>query len=94
MIKYKVFKVRSNALPEYMHEIDEDNPTFVGELEILETGLSMKVNGLTHVLITSQVKVVKETNEGYYVETNNSVYELRRERSCGCKGKCYTTHTK
>ena len=92
MIKYKLFKVKDKNHPDFMHEIDEDNPTFVGVLDTdnLKNSTRIKLNSSMIAFVSSPIISVKETDEGYYVETLNSFYELRRLRTCGCGTSCKT----
>lgn len=75
-MQYKLFKLQSKAYPEFMHEIDESNPMFIG---ILSFPLNrIQLTSPQEAFLSSPIKVLKETDLGYYVETNNSIYELRR----------------
>lgn len=61
-----------------MHEVDESNPMFIG---ILSFPLNrIQLTSVQKSFLSSPIKVLKETDLGYYVETNNSIYELRRVR--------------
>lgn len=75
-MKYNVYKVKSKEYPTFMHEIDPDNPLLVGSIESKDKRLV--VIGDLGKLTTSPIVNLEETDEGYYVETQNSYYELRR----------------
>lgn len=76
---YKLFKIKNKVYPQFMHEVDEDNPMFVGELSFpLKTGDQIKLESEMERFTSSPIVHITEVDHGYFVETAYSHYELRR----------------